>query len=242
MNLSERRNFLLIVAVMIIVIFTAAVLALGLDIGYGTIFKRSYTGGLTLGGPAVAEGSRRSFYVFDFSKNKEIPLEMVCARLGRHSLIYKEPDLKVSDSLLGRIRIEFDEDIYPAIGETLAPSRGMGLDGETRVAILLLKASRGEQPGENGRAYGGYYTSVNEQLGLYREKSNEAKIIHIFVPQRSVDEDHILKLVAHETRHLENWATTKTNTGYILGGFFAMATIMTLYLALSRLYFRSFSA
>lgn len=241
MNLSERRNFLLIVAVVMVVIFTAAVLVLGLDIGYSAIFKRSYTGGLKLGGPAVEEGSRRSFYIFDFSRNQEIPLEMVCARLGRYCLIYKEPDLKVSDGLLDRISVEFDEDIYPAIGEPLAPSRGMGLDGETRVAIVLLKASRGEQPGTNGRAYGGYYTSANEQLGLYQEKSNEAKIIHIFIPQRSVDEDHVLELVAHETRHLKNWVMTKTNTGFALGGLFAVATVMTLYLGLSRLYFRSFS-
>ena len=242
MNLSERRNFLLIVAVVMVVIFAAAVLALGLDIGYSALFNRSYMGGLKLGGPDVAKGSRRLFYVFDFSKNKEIPLEMVCARLGRYSLIYKEPDLKVSNNLLDRIRVEFDEDIYSIVGGSLAPSQGMGLDGETRVAILLLKASRGEQPGDNSRAYGGYYTSANEQLGLYREKSNEAKIIHIFIPQRSVDEDHVLELIGHEMQHMKNWATTKTNTGYILGGLFAMATIMTLYLALSRLYFRSFSA
>ncbi|MFH1736982.1 MAG: hypothetical protein ABH838_03715 [Actinomycetota bacterium] len=240
MNLSERRNFLLIVAVVMVIVFAAAVLALGLDIGYSAIFKRSYLGGLTLGGPAVEKDSRRSFYIFDFSRNKEIPLEMVCARLGRYSVIYKEPDLAVSDSLLDRIRVEFDEDIYPVVGGPLAPSRGMGLDGETRVTILLLKASLGEQPGTSGRAYGGYYSSANEQLGLYREKSNEAKIIHIFITQRSIDEDHVLELVAHETRHLKNWAMTKTNTGYALGGLFAAATVMTLYLGLSRLYIRSF--
>ncbi len=136
MDPSEQRNFLLIAAVVVTVIFAVAVAALGLDIGYSALFKRTYTGGLRLGGPAVAKGSLRSFYVFDFSKNREIPLKMVCARLGRHCLIYKEPDLYVSDSLLDRIRVEFDEDIYPEIGGTLAPSRGMGLDGETRMGLV----------------------------------------------------------------------------------------------------------
>lgn len=187
-------------------------------------------------------GLSRHFFVYDFSKNARVDVAMICVKVSRHAVIYKEPAIRLRPELIDRIGTEFDENVYPLNVSALAPPALKGLSGETRTTILLLAESRGRSVDGKKSALAGYYSSENEQLRAYRSESNQAKIVHVFVGQFDVDEDDVVDTVAHETRHLTNWAETRNNVGMAISALFALATVITLYLGLSHIYRRSFAA
>ena len=188
----------------------------------------------------VSVGQGRNFFVYDYSQDKKVSVRLVCVKVSRHAIIYKEPSVVLDAAIIDRVGTEFDEDIYPVNRVLLAPPALMGLTGETRVTILLLNEFRGRPSDAKALPVMGYYSQENERLSLYKSESNQAKLINIFVARYNVSGDMVMETVAHEIWHLTNWAQTRNNVGLIIGGLFAFATVLTLYLGLSHLYTRSF--
>ncbi len=186
-------------------------------------------------------GTHSRFIVYDFSRGSSVAVDMVCVKVSRHAAVYAEPALTLAPGLVDRIGTEFDDNIFPLNKAGLAPPALMGLNGTKMTKILLLEERRGRSA--NGKKMlAGYYTQQNEQLRAYQSASNQAKIVHVFVGNFDVDQDDIMDTVAHETRHLTNWAETRNNVGMAISGLFALATVITLYLGLSHMYLRSFAA
>jgi len=182
-------------------------------------------------------GDTREFNIYDYSGDRNITLPMECIRIGRYVRIYKESTVDVTDGLLNRIRDEFDYNIYPA-NKNFAGTGLLSINGDDRLSVLLLRGYRGRPANLGKKAVAGYYSQENEQLTAYRNYSNESKIIHVFIDESGVTEEAVIGTVVHETRHLKNWGIAKTNVGFLMGGIFAIATILTLYLGLSHLYVR----
>jgi hypothetical protein len=188
----------------------------------------------------IIVGAARDFFVYDYSKDKKVSVKLTCVKISRHAIIYKEPSVGLPKDIIDRIGTEFDEDIYPVNRRLLAPPALMGLTGENRVTILLLDEFRGRPANAKAPSVNGYYSQENERLQVYQSESNQAKLINIFVSRYNVSGDDVMTTVAHEIWHLTNWAQTRNNVGLIIGGLFAFATVLTLYLGLSHLYLRSF--
>ncbi len=186
-------------------------------------------------------GRHSRFIVYDFSRRESVAVDMICEKVSRHAVVYREASVQLPAGLADRIGTEFDDNVYPSNQRALAPAAVMGVSGEKRTTILLLNESRGRSP--NGKKMlAGYYTQQNEQLRAYQSASNQAKIVHVFIGNFDVDQDDIMDTVAHETRHLTNWAETRNNVGIAISALFALATVITLYLGLSHMYLRSFAA
>ncbi len=196
---------------------------------------------LTVDRPDHKVGQKRNFFVFDNSLNQEAKVPMTCVWVSRASAIYQEQDMAIPRELLARIEQEIAGQRYLIAGGILAPGRPMGLNWDERVTVLLLDSVRGRPADAQKMPLAGYYTNVNERLKLYEADSNEAKLIHVFVDLRWMNEEDIAGTVAHEMRHLRNWSEAKNNVGLAISGLFAIATVLTLYLGLSAVYTRGFS-
>jgi hypothetical protein len=237
MDPAERRRFALTVIGATLIVFLTALTFIYIDKKYAEPVDEH----LTAARASVAVGTVKTFNVYDYSLARRVKVKMICAAVGEHSIIYKENTVNASPALLSRIKTEFDSDIYPANKQQFLGRTIMGISKEDKIVMLLLNSKRGRPPGNVNKIVSGYYTQDNEQLKLYKSESNEARIIHIFIGSYLVDGDSVMETVAHETNHLKNWDITKNNVGLIIGSFFAIATVMTLYLGLSNLYLRSFS-
>ncbi len=185
-------------------------------------------------------GQARDFYVYDFAQNRQIKVAARCVRIGKYSVICVEPKLMVPGDILDRIRAEFDESIYQTgIGKP-PTDKFLNMYPTSKVVILLLAAKHGRIQETGVKEVAGYYSKLNEQARLYNTESNQAKIIHVFIEPRNINGDTVMETVAHEARHLKDWSATRDNVGLVIGSLFAFATVVTMYLGLSHLYFRSF--
>ena len=237
MDPAERRRFALIVVGAMLVVFCLALSLMFLD---GMFFKSKDTE-ISAARRSAKIGAKKTFTVYDYSLEKRVKVNMMCAAISKHSIIYKEDTIKTPQALLSRITTEFDENIYPANSSQFLGKTIMGLVNEDKIVMLLLNDRRGRPADVTQKVVSGYYSQDNEQLKFYKSESNEARIIHIFVGHFYNNDDLVIETVAHEARHLRNWSITKNNIGLIIGSLFAVATIMTFYLGLSNLYLRSFS-
>jgi hypothetical protein len=234
METAERRNSLLYVALALVLVFGVAYTIAGLD------GKSAANRVRMRGGSRAVLGKAKDFNVFDYSRDRVVTVAAVCVRIGESAAIFKEPEVAMSDEMLDRIRDDFDDIIFPA-NKQLGETGLLGLNGEKKLSILLLQGYRGADPDKPGQVVAGYFSNENEQLAAFRKESNQAKVIHLFVPESIADEDDVIDTVAHETRHLKNWQIAKKNIGIIISLVFAAATVMTLYLAISHMYGRSFN-
>lgn len=237
MDPAERRRIAQAVIGAMLLVFCLALSLMFID----GVFSESKKADSSAAVRSATIGAERTFNIYDYSLDKRVMVKMVCVSVGRHSIIYKEPLVKTTQTLLRRITTEFDENIYPADRSQFLGKPIMGMGNEDKIIMLLLNSKRGLPADLKAKVVSGYYSQDNEQLKLYKSESNEARIIHIFVGGLYTNEDSVIETVAHEARHLKNWDITKNNVGLIIGSLFAIATIMTLYLVLSNLYLRSFS-
>lgn len=237
MNPAERRRFALAVTGAMLIVFCLALSLMFLD---SKIFEPGDTQ-TSSARRAVIIGTTKVFSVYDYSLEKRVKVNMICASIGDHSIIYQEPSINPSRTLLNRITSEFDEDIYPAYKNQFLGKAIMETGKEDKIIMLLLNNKRGRPADLKQRVVAGYYSQDNEKLKAYKSESNEARIIHIFIGKYSTSSDAVLGTVAHEARHLKNWSITKNNVGLIIGSLFAAATVLTLYFVLSNLYLRSFA-
>ncbi len=233
MVIKEQRNALLIIIGVMFVTMMVALLAIHLERGPHAFISPSLAN-------EIKVKQARDFYVYDYALNKEIKVATKCLRVGKYSVICAEPSLMVPGDVLDRIRTEFDESIYQnGIGKpTSVEYTNMNPTG--KVVILLLAAKRGWTPETGVKEVAGYYSKLNEQARLYNSESNQARIIHVFIEPRNINGDTVMETVAHEARHLKDWSATRNNVGLVIGSLFAFATVATIYLGLSHLYFRSF--
>lgn len=89
---------------------------------------------------------------------------------------------------------EFDKVIYPELTEFFGETWDPGIDGDSRITILMTKLK------ENT---GGYFDSCHEYVRSRCNRSNEREMIHInadFIFDRKMK-----SFIAHELQHLIGW-------------------------------------
>ncbi|MFA5867256.1 MAG: hypothetical protein WC891_04765 [Actinomycetota bacterium] len=233
MNIKERRNILFVITGVMFVVTMVALLLIYLEQGRSAFESLGQ-------GREIKLWQTRDFYVYDYALKKEVRVAARCVRIGKSSVVCVEPSVTLSSTLLDRIRDDFDESIYNNAIGTAPADKYKNLNLTNKIVILLLEAKRGRIPEAGVKQVAGYYSKLNEQARFYNAESNQARIIHVFIEPRNINDDSIMETVAHEARHLKNWSKTRNNVGLIIGSLFAIATVATLYLGLSHLYFRSF--
>lgn len=187
--------------------------------------------------PLFRPGDSKIFTIHDFSKDRAVNITAVCQKVGEYYYIFTEKGVTVPREILDAVGGKFDGRIYPGYSRVFTGELSPGLNADHRVTILLLDKTAATPKKMKGKIVRGFYWQINELSRLFDLRSNESKILYIFTDSEKADAEDILETIVHETRHLKNWSMIKNNLGMVFTGTFFLATVFTLYLGLSHLYF-----
>lgn len=188
--------------------------------------------------PLYKVGDSKTFTVHDFSTNRLVNVGACCVKVGKYSYLFVQNDLGLPMGTLNTVGEAFDDEIYPGYSDVFSRQLSPGLNADYRVTILFLDRTKAYPKKMRGKVVKGFYWQVNELSQLFNPKSAESKVIYIFSDPRTAEVEDLLETVEHETEHLKNWAVYKNNVGMAFAGIFSLATLFTVYLVLSHLYFK----
>lgn len=150
-------------------------------------------------GPALAAapqvGATESFYVYDWTSKQHYQLGATCRYLGEHVAIYIDEKAWLSDYLVLQLATAFDETIYPTLTEAYGSPPEPGIDGESRLYILIYDFNDSSQGVE------GFF----EPRDLDPKGSNLSNRREMFYLNREAilaEPYNIGALAAHEFAHL----------------------------------------
>lgn len=192
----------------------------------------------SLDSPVYKVGDSKTFPVHDFSEDQWVNVEACCVKVGKYSYLFVQNNLGLPKGTLDAVGEAFDEEIYPGYSDVFSRRLSPGLNADYRVTILFLDKANAYPKNMKGKVVKGFYWRTNELSQIFYPKSAESKIIYIFSDPEMTDIEDLLGTVEHETKHLKNWAVFKNHVGMAFIGIFSLATLFTVYLTLSHLYFK----
>lgn len=235
MELVTKVKILAIVGGILLLILLIGLLAFS---GDGRISRDFPKPSSLLERPLYKVGETKTFPVHDFSTDRLVNVGARCVRVGKYSYLFVEDGLGLPKGTLDVVGKAFDEEIYPGYSDVFSRQLSPGLNADYRVTILFLDGTKAYPEKTQGKVVRGFYWQINELSQLFNPKSTQSKIIYILNDPRTADVEDLLKTVKHETEHLKNWAVYKNNVGMAFIGIFSLATLFTVHLALSHLYFK----
>ncbi|MDD3000244.1 MAG: hypothetical protein PHF29_00635 [Candidatus Riflebacteria bacterium] len=152
------------------------------------------------------KGAQETFWVNNMANNKFEQITATLQAVGRNCYIFVENTQKVSAEALKRIQTRFDNQIYSTTTANFGPENNPGLDGDSRITLLLLDIQDGYKDPNDGYV-AGYFFAGDQMLqsefeSYSKVKSNEREILYIDTYPSDVNADDYLEIVAHEFQHM----------------------------------------
>lgn len=107
-------------------------------------------------------------------------------------------EARASDQDIAAAAARFEEMVVPINRKLFGKEWSPGIDGDTRIHILLIQEA-------NAESTFGYFSNVHEYPQAIFEDSNEKEIIFINVGGSRLDSEAFASEVAHEYQHLIHW-------------------------------------
>ena len=148
-------------------------------------------------------------YDFDCVVNCEYFVTASLVGEGTHCLIYLEQGQSVDQDTINEIINQFDNSIYPSEISTFGEEPNPGIDGNTKIFILLLDIRDGYTPGSTGYI-AGYFNPLDEYDISTSSNSNQKELFSMDIKPGIPGDNIFMRTLAHEFQHLINW-NQKTN-------------------------------
>ncbi len=130
---------------------------------------------------------------------------------GTHCYIYVENGLSISAASTDAVRDEFDTKIYPTITGRFGSEPNPGLDGDSRIYILLLNIRDGFDQVVSPSYVAGYFDPGNQLTASENSKSNVKEMFFMNAnPALHLSLSGLYGTLAHEFQHMIHWEQ-KTN-------------------------------
>lgn len=149
------------------------------------------------------------FWAFDFDLNSSYFLLATKAGEGTFCTVYLEQGQSVDQDTINEIINQFDNAIYPNEVSTFGEEPNPGIDGITKIFILLLDVRDGYAPGSTGYI-AGYFNPFDEYDISTSSNSNQKELFSMDVNPGIPGDNIFMRTLAHEFQHLINW-NQKTN-------------------------------
>ncbi len=193
-------------------IFTPAITLAPLTTYTATISDVRDTSGKSMSSPySWSFATVTGFWSYDFDTFFD-PYYFVSASLvgeGTHCLIYLEDGQSVDQDAINEIVTQFDNTIYTneilAFGDEPNP----GIDGNTKIFILLLDIRDGYTL-SSGSYIAGYFNPLDEYDVSVEPQSNQKELFNMDIYPAVPGDAEFLRTLAHEFQHMINW-NQKTN-------------------------------
>jgi hypothetical protein len=149
------------------------------------------TSGVATAAPAV--GTSETFWALDWSTDTYSQIHATARYVGEHGIVYVDESEWFSDYLVNALGTTFDTKVYPAIVAAYGSEPNPGIDGDSRVAILVYDFN-------SYSVDGSFYSRDIDPDGASR--SNRREMFYLNLQALQADSDDAGALAAHEFAHL----------------------------------------
>lgn len=154
------------------------------------------------GGSDAGTPASLSFYAYDFVALETYTITADKVGEGAHCYVYLERGMEsaVDDSDIENLVSQFDNSIYPGVRSGFGSEPSPGVDGDSKIYILLMDI----KDGFSGESYiAGYFDSYNELSAPV--DSNKKEIFYMDVDPGLASSPTFRKVLAHEFQHMIHW-------------------------------------
>ncbi len=156
------------------------------------------------GSSSSSQPTAVSFYVFDFVQEDTYTIAAEKVGEGTHCYIYLERGQSVDSSVVESLASAFDDAIYPGVTAAFGSEPNPGVDGDSKIYILLMDIVDGLS---GGSYIAGYFDPYNEYSV---SDSNRKEIFFMDVDPGIPSSSTFKEVLAHEFQHMIHWEQ-KTN-------------------------------
>jgi hypothetical protein len=176
-------------------------------------------------------GADVPFWSWDFANNSFYQITATLVRSSQAADIYVERGYALPADTLDSIGRTFDEKLV-LLRDAFGAEPNPGIDGNSRLTLLLLNVRDGQYYGRTGQLVGGYFWAINEYLqstldqifapGQYR--SNEREVLFIDLAATPPGSQACFQVIAHELEHMIHWAHDSSEEQWISDGLAGLAS------------------
>lgn len=172
--------------------------------------------------PARSLGHKEQFWVRNMANSQFDRVTAILRAVGKSCYVYVEDTQSVKQSAIDRVQKEFDQKIYPVVTGHFGSEARPGLDGETRITLLMLDIQDGYQNPDDGYV-AGYFFAGDQMLqsdfpAHSKTKSNQREILYIDTYPCDPEADDYLEIVAHEFQHMIHYNQDKDEVTWVNEG------------------------
>ncbi|MEW6710841.1 MAG: hypothetical protein AB1403_13530 [Candidatus Riflebacteria bacterium] len=159
--------------------------------------------------PEPELGMQTNFYVDRNGGDKRVKVAATLKIIGTHCLVYLEKGRRVDENKLKRMAQIFDRQIYPKTTATFGNEWKPGIDGDSRITLLLLSGMEDCD---------GYFYPGDEFTEEKHPGSNQREMLYLSINRLKDVDDFMEHLVAHELQHMIHWFHDDKETYWVEEG------------------------
>jgi hypothetical protein len=151
-----------------------------------------------------------AFWVYNFVTDAYYLVNATKAGEGQHCYVYVEQGQSVSPATVTAIINEFDNAIYTGDTTAFGSEPNPGVDGDSKIYLLLLDIKDGFNRTTNPTYVAGYFDPENEYTEDQFSETNLKEMFYMDINPAQPDTTDFYATLAHEFQHLIHWEQ-KTN-------------------------------
>lgn len=151
-------------------------------------------------------GDVETFNTVNFVKNMRLKTRAQLKKIGKHCYVFLEEGKKVDASKISRIVSEFDNKIYPTTRSMFGSEWNPGIDGDSRIVLLLMDIQDGYNPQRGRNSFtAGYFYAGDCYNRKKNANSNEREMLYLDIYPSEPGSEKFLSVLAHEFQHMIHW-------------------------------------
>ncbi len=148
-----------------------------------------------------------SFSAYDFVHDRSYSVSASKVAEGNNCYIYLQKGQSVTQAAIDAVKTEFDTNIYPKVTAAFGSEPNPGVDGDSKVYVLMLTILDGFSPSSHSYV-AGYFDPENEYAASIYPSSNEKEMFYMNInPAVGIDPGgaDFNDTLAHEFQHMIHW-------------------------------------
>jgi hypothetical protein len=151
-----------------------------------------------------------AFWAYNFVTNAYYLVNATKVGEGQHCYVYIEQGKSVATATVTAIANEFDNAIYTGDTTAFGGEPNPGVDGDSKIYLLLLDIKDGFNGTTNPTYVAGYFDPENEYTQDYFSETNLKEMFYMDITPAQPGTTDFYATLAHEFQHMIHWEQ-KTN-------------------------------
>ena len=152
-------------------------------------------------------GDMAVFNTYNIKRNAPEKINAQLKKIGKHCYVYLQQNSRRIDAAgIGKIATTFDNRIYPECRSMFGNEWNPGIDGDSRITLLLLDIQDTYNPEQGQKGFtAGYFNAGDCYAKSKYPNSNEREMLYLDIYPSDPSTDKFLSVIAHEFQHMIHW-------------------------------------